>query len=93
MELKKLKSGSGLLELEIKGEDVGFTNLIKEELWNDKQVSEAAQIKEHPYMAEPKIYLKMKGKTDPKVALKNAQKRLVVKLKDLKGEFQRALKD
>ena len=93
MELKKLRSGSGLLEIEIKGEDVGFANLLKEELWNDKQVSEAAQIKEHPYMAEPKIYVKMKGKSDPKVALTNAQKRLVVKLKDLKGEFQRALKD
>ena len=93
MELKKIKSGIGLLELEIRGESVGFGNLIKEELWNDKQVTEAALIKEHPYMTEPKIYVKMKGKTDPKLALTNAQKRLMVKLKNLKGEFQRALKD
>ncbi len=44
-------------------------------------------------MAEPKIYVKMKGKADPKVALRKAQKRLLVKLKDLKGEFERSLKD
>jgi DNA-directed RNA polymerase subunit L len=93
MELKEIKSDTGLLELEVKGEEVGFVNLIKEELWNDKQVNEAAFIKEHPYMTEPKIYVKMKGRADPKVALRKAQKRLLVKLKDLKGEFQRALKD
>jgi len=92
MELKKIKDDS-VLEIEVKGERVGFVNLIKEELWEDKQVDEATYIKEHPYMAEPKIYVKMKGKADPKIALKKAQKRLIVKLKDLKGEFERALKD
>jgi len=93
MKLKKIKSSDSVLEIEIEGEDVGFVNLIKEELWKDKQVSEAAHIKEHPYMVESKIYVKMKGKTDPKVALRRTQKRLMVKLKDLKGEFERALKD
>jgi len=93
MKLKKIKSSDSVLEIEVGGEDVGFVNLIKEELWEDKQVSEAAHIKEHPYMVESKIYVKMKGKADPKVALRRTQKRLMVKLKDLKGEFQRALKD
>lgn len=88
-----MKNDSGVLEIEIKGETVSFVNLIKEELWKDKQVDEATYIKEHPYMAEPKIYLKMKGKADPKVALRKAQKRLMVKLKNLNGEFERALKD
>ena len=92
MELKKIKDADGVLEIEVKGERVGFVNLIKEELWKDNQVHEAAYIKEHPYMAEPKIYIKMKGKADPKNALKKAQKRLMVQLKNLKGEIDRALK-
>ena len=93
MELKTIKKKKNLLEVEVKDESVGFVNLIKEELWEDKNVDEAAYIKEHPYMAEPKIYVKMKGKSDPKVALDRANKRILVKLKGLKGEFERALKD
>ena len=83
-----------MIQIELKGESVGFVNLIKEELWNDENVDEAAYIKEHPYMAEPKIYVKMKGgRFDTRVALDRAVKRLQVKLKDLKKEFKRSLKD
>ncbi len=93
MELNKIKEDSNMIEIELKGESVGFANLIKEELWNDKNVDEAAYIKEHAYMAEPKIYVKMKGKSSPKLALERALKRLQVKVKDLNREFKRALKD
>jgi len=92
MELVKIKEDSDTIEIELRGESVGFANLIKEELWNDKNVDEAAYIKEHPYMAEPKIYVKMKGKSSSRVALQRAVKRLYVKLKDLEKEFKRALK-
>jgi DNA-directed RNA polymerase subunit L len=93
MELNKIKEDSDIIEIELKGESVGFANLIKEELWNDKNVDEAAYIKEHPYMAEPKIYVKMKGKSSSRVALQRVVKRLHIKLKDLEKEFKRALKD
>jgi len=93
MELIKIKEGKNIIEIELKGGSVGFANLLKEELWNDKNVDEAAYIKEHPYMAEPKIYVKMKGKSSPRVAIERAVKRLQVKLKDLEKEFKRALKD
>jgi len=92
MELNVIKKDKNLLEIELKGEGIGFANLIKEELWNDKSVDEAAYIKEHPYMAEPKVYVKT-NKKDPKVVLENAAKRVQVHLKDLEGEFKRALKD
>ena len=92
MELNVLKKEKNILEIEVKGESIGFVNLLKEELWNDKNVDEAAYIKEHPYMSEPKIYVKTKGK-DPKVVLQNAIKRIETQLKDLKDEFKRALKD
>jgi len=94
MELNKIKEDSDMIEIELKGESVGFANLIKEELWNDENVDEAAYIKEHPYMAEPKIYVKMKGgRFNTRVALERAIKRIQVKLEDFKKEFDRALKD
>ena len=94
MELNKIKEDTDMIEVELKGESVGFVNLIKEELWNDENIDEAAYIKEHPYMAEPKIYVRMKGgRFNTRVALDRAIKRLEVKLKDLEKEFKRALKD
>jgi DNA-directed RNA polymerase subunit L len=93
MELRKIREDKNLLEIELKGESIGFANLIKEELWNDNNVDEAAYIKEHPYMAEPKIYVKTKGKSSPKVAIERAIKRIQVKLKEFEREFKKALKD
>jgi DNA-directed RNA polymerase subunit L len=93
MKLNKIKEDSDMIEIELKEESVGFANLIKEELWNDENVDESAYIKEHPYMSEPKIYVKMKGKSSPKVALERTIKRIQVKLEDLQKEFNRALKD
>ncbi len=92
MELNVIKKDKNLLEVEVKGESVGFVNLVKEELWNDKSVDEAAFIKEHPYMSEPKLYVKTKRKK-PKGVIKDALKRIEVQLKDFKKEFKRALKD
>jgi len=92
MELNVIKKDKNLLEVEVKGGGVGFVNLIKEELWNDKSVDEAAYIKEHPYMSEPKLYVKTKRKK-PKKVIEDALKRVEVQLKDLKKEFKRALKD
>ena len=44
-------------------------------------------------MAEPKIYVKIKGRTNPKKVIEKANKRILVQLKDLEKEFKRALKD
>lgn len=93
MEVRVLKKDKSMLLVELKGDSLGFANLIREELWNDKNIDEAACIKEHPYMAEPKIHVKTKGKSNPKVALENSAKRIEVKIKELKNEFQRKLKD
>jgi len=91
MELKSIKEEKNTLLLEVGNESKNFVNLLRKELWNDKDISEAAVIKEHPYMAQPKIYVKMKGKSDPKVALKKTAKNLEVQIKDLKNEFERDL--
>ncbi|OGI15958.1 hypothetical protein A3K63_01210 [Candidatus Micrarchaeota archaeon RBG_16_49_10] len=92
MEIAVLKDDKDGFLLELKGETKSFANLIREELWNDSNVLEAAAIKEHPYNTHPKIFVKMKGKSDPKKALKEAAKRVQGKLKELDAEFKRHLK-
>jgi len=39
MEVKKIKDEEGFLMLELERESKTFTNLLSEELWNDKNVS------------------------------------------------------
>jgi len=92
MEVKKIKDEDGVLMLELNGESKNFANLLREELWNDKNISEVAAIKEHPYMDQPKLFLKMKGKTKPQKSLEDASKRMEVKVKELEKEFSRVLK-
>ena len=91
MKLNIVKKDDKLLEVEIVGETIGFVNALREELWNDKNVDEAAYVKEHPYLAEPKIWVKVK-RGDPKKALLDAAKRLEEKVKEFEENFERALK-
>jgi len=92
MKLKTIKRDTNLLEIGFEEESLGFVNLVKEELWENENIDEAVCIKEHPYMAEPKLYVKMKGKNTPETALERAVKRIQVKIKEMEGEFERALK-
>jgi DNA-directed RNA polymerase subunit L len=91
MELKIVKEDEKTLFLETPGETYTLTNTIREELWNDKNVSEAADIKEHPYLAEPKIFVRV-SKGSPKTALENAAERVADKAKEFKEEFKKAFK-
>ena len=91
MELKVLKDKDKTLLLEIRGETVTVTNLLREELWNDSSVSEAAQIKEHPYLSEPKVFVKVSRGT-PQTALKKACERIIKKSQEFREEFKKALK-
>lgn len=92
MEVNVLKEDKNMLLVEVKGDTIGFANLIREELWNDKAVEEAACIKEHPYMSEPKIFVKTKeGK--PQKALQESIKRIQSNLKEFKKELESTLKN
>ncbi len=91
MELNIVKQDDKTLMIEAKDETVTLTNLISNELWEDKSVKEAAQIKQHPYMDEPKILVKVsKGK--PKSALKKASDRVLAQTDEFRKEFKKALK-
>lgn len=91
MEVKKIKDEGGLI-IELSGESKNFANLIVEEVWNDEDVLEAAAIKEHPYMEQPKIFLKMTGKQSPEKALIDAAKRIENTIKELEKQFSISFK-
>ena len=91
MELKAVKQDEKTLMLEIKGETIALTNLVRQELWNDKSVDEAAQIKEHPYLAEPKIFVKV-DRGAPVTALEKASERIESQLNEFREKFKTALK-
>ncbi|MEM5777195.1 MAG: DNA-directed RNA polymerase subunit L [Candidatus Aenigmatarchaeota archaeon] len=91
MEVKVLKQEKDSLFVELEGDTIGFANLLREELWENKDVDEAASIKEHPYMSEPKVYVKTKG-VSPKKVLLDVAKSLQNKVKELEKEFQMNIK-
>ncbi|MEM5836486.1 MAG: RpoL/Rpb11 RNA polymerase subunit family protein [Candidatus Aenigmatarchaeota archaeon] len=91
MELRKIKEDDKTLFIEAVGETHTLTNTIREELWNDKNVSEAAEIKEHPYLEEPKIFVKVE-KGSAREALIKAAERIAEKAQELREKFEKALK-
>jgi DNA-directed RNA polymerase subunit L len=91
MEIKVVSEDEKKLVLEIPNESVGFTNLLRTELWNDSSISEAANIKEHPYLSQPKVFLKV-SRGSPRTALEKAATRIADQAKDFKENFCRALK-
>ena len=91
MQLGVVKEDESTLILELKGETIGFANLLRDELWKDKAVSEAAHIKEHPYLSEPKVFVKV-NKGSPREALEKAAVRIEDRAKEFEEEFKRALK-
>ena len=91
MELKVVKSEGKKLLLELTGETLTLTNILKDKLWESKNVSEAAQIREHPYLSEPKIWVVVK-KGSPLTALEKAAESAIKDLEKLKEEFKQAFK-
>jgi DNA-directed RNA polymerase subunit L len=91
MQLKVLKEDEKTLMLEVEGETVTFTNLLRKELWQDKSVSEASEKKEHPYIGGERILVKTE-RGSPRVALDKAATRISGQAKEFGEEFKRALK-
>ena len=91
MELKKIKEDGNTLIVEVGGETFTVTNALREELWNDKSVSESAQIKEHPYLSQPKVFVKS-NRGSPRTILEKTAERISDQAKEFKEEFKKALK-
>ena len=91
MELKKIKEDERTLVVETVGETFTVTNAIRETLWEDTSVSESAQIREHPYLSNPKIFVKT-SKGSPVVALEKAAEKVEVQAKEFKELFKKEIK-
>ena len=91
MQLKVLKEDEKAIALEVAGETVTFTNLLRKELWQDKSVDEASEKKEHPYIGEEKIFVKT-SRGSPRIALEKAATRISDHAKEFGEEFKRSLK-
>lgn len=75
MELKILEYSKDKLRFNILGEDHTFSNILRKELWNDKNVKKAGYSLEHALMPSPKFFLETDGK-DPKEVIEKAVARL-----------------
>ena len=89
MELKKIKEDSNFLQLEVAGETATFLNLLKEVLYEDKNVKSAAFAEVHPLLNKPQIIVRTeKGK--PETALKEAAERIKKMAEDFEDKFKKA---
>jgi DNA-directed RNA polymerase subunit L len=64
-------------------------NILKDELWNDKNVTAAAYSIDHPLTGQPKFIIETKGKA-PEKALADAVARLQKKNKEFSDLFAKA---
>jgi len=90
MEVKVLKEEKDALLIELVGESETFANLLREELWNVKGVIEAAYIREHPELSQPKLWIKTEG-INPREALKIAIDNLIKKFSELKKAYEKSI--
>jgi DNA-directed RNA polymerase subunit L len=92
MEMKVAEQGDKRLILELPGEGVTVTNVLTGELWDDDNVSEAAHIKEHPYLANAKI-LVVTSRGKPETALDKAADRIIKQAEEFEEKFKEASKN
>lgn len=90
MELKKIEDTGKRIIVEFQDETIAFANMVKEKLWEDSSVKEAAVIREHPYLSKPKILVETKG--HPKAALEKAAEKLISDAKEFREKFKESKK-
>jgi len=91
MEIKVLEDTKKKLIFELKGADHTFCNILKEELWNDKNMDAAGYSIDHPLVGIPRFVVEVTSGT-PKDALNDAVTRLKKVNDKLNTELLKALK-
>ncbi len=90
MEINVIEQSKHKMVFELKGEDDGFCNALKDELYNDSDVKLASYRIEHPLIDIPKFIIETKG--DAKKALIDAAKRLKKSALKFHNEFKKVAK-
>lgn len=87
MKLNIIEEDNENLKLEVEGESETLTHLIAKEVW--EKGGEGAPVREHPFMVEPKIFVKGKN---PRKILEKCAKSIEAECDEFKEEFRRSLK-
>lgn len=87
MEIKFIEKKKNRLVFEIPGATHTLCNAIKDELWNDKNVTAATYSTGHPLTGTPKFIID--SKSDAMTALKDAIKRIEKRNKELLSAFKK----
>ncbi|MEK6917130.1 MAG: DNA-directed RNA polymerase subunit L [Nanoarchaeota archaeon] len=88
MEINILEDKKKRLVFELKGEGHTLCNALRQELWNDKEVTVSAYNISHPIIGVPKFMIETEGK-EPKKALRDAISRLKKTNTDLLKEVRK----
>ncbi len=87
MELIPLEQSKNRLKFELKGEDHSFCNILKKELWHDKNVEISGYMVEHSLVSQPVFTVQVKS-GEAKRAVLDAAERLKKLTKDLREQFK-----
>jgi len=88
MQVSIVEEEKGKLKVEVKGESATLTQLIARQAWEEK--GEAAAVREHPFMVEPKILVKG---TNPRKILERAAVAIQEQCDEFKEQFRRAMRE
>ena len=83
MEINVLEKTKKRLVFTLKGSTHTICNVLKDELWKDKDVTAAAYNIDHPLIGTPKFIIETNGNQEPAKALTNACNRLKKKNKEI----------
>ena len=91
MEIEVLESTKNKLKFKIKGENHTFCNILREELWEDKQTKVSGYNVKKGLETEPVFILETESK-DPKKVLLDGIDRLRKKFKELDSKLIKLVK-
>jgi len=93
VKVKFLKRTSNELKIEIEGEGHTLCNLLQKALLEDDTIEMAGYNVPHPLVDSAVVYVHTKGKRRPEVAVKEATEKILIRNKDFRKSFKKALKD
>ena len=91
MEIKVIRQEKDLLEFELINQDSTYCNLLKDALWQDKDIEFAAFKVDHPLISSPTIIVKTK-KGSPAKAVLDAIESLKKRFAELEKEVLQSIK-
>ena len=89
MEIDVLEHTKKRLVFKLNGGDHTLCNVLKDELWNDKDVEAASYNLDHPLIGTPKFIIQTNGNQEPAKALTNAANRVKRKDKTFSDAFNK----